>query len=562
MKLKTLFLSALILILSGFFILTPASSDELDDITKQINDLTNALNQSKAATAPLESQLNGLRTQIEGIKANIFSIENEIATKTKNIDKGYADLAKQTDILNRSIRNFYIKSYYFSPLITFLSVSSAENMTQILAYQKAVTDQDKEVITNIALTINNLEDRRKGLESDKVRLASIKASLDTQSAELDKIVSGAKAYQSELSGKIAELTARQSEIINARSGTFIASIGDSELADDYNASIKGFREQAPSGYFAAFSFGAHTHRKGMSQYGARGRAQAGQNYKQILSKYYGKEPVGKDTGGTIKVAGFGEMDFEGRYLLGIAEMPSSWHPEALKAQAVAARTYAYRHKVQGSEICTSEACQVYNDGKASSPPEAWKQAVEQTRGEVIEDVVTYYASTHGGFALPIGWDTTDGGGGASFIDKAYDKLGGSPWLYKAWYTQGYSPSSNKCGRSNPWLSPEEMADLVNAAIVLSKGSGDETGRISPVTTSCWGGNPYSMDELASVASKYGGISSASSASVSQGNGSTNSVTINGVTLSGSDFKRAFNLRAPGYLSIPQSGFAFFNIEKK
>jgi len=310
MKLKTLFLSALILILSGFFILTPASSDELDDITKQINDLTNALNQSKAATAPLESQLNGLRTQIEGIKANIFSIENEIATKTKNIDKGYADLAKQTDILNRSIRNFYIKSYYFSPLITFLSVSSAENMTQILAYQKAVTDQDKEVITNIALTINNLEDRRKGLESDKVRLASIKASLDTQSAELDKIVSGAKAYQSELSGKIAELTARQSEIINARSGTFIASIGDSELADDYNASIKGFREQAPGGYFAAFSFGAHTHRKGMSQYGARGRAQAGQNYKQILSKYYGKEPVGKDTGGTIKVAGFGEMDFE------------------------------------------------------------------------------------------------------------------------------------------------------------------------------------------------------------------------------------------------------------
>ena len=300
----------------------------------------------------------------------------------------------------------------------------------------------------------------------------------------------------------------------------------------------------------------------MSQYGARGRAQAGQNYKQILSKYYGKEPVGKDTGGTIKVAGFGEMDFEGRYLLGIAEMPSSWHPEALKAQAVAARTYAYRYKVQGSEICTSEACQVYNDGKASSPPEAWKQAVEQTRGEVIEDVVTYYASTHGGFASPIGWDTTDGGGGASFIDKAYDKLGGSPWLYKAWYTQGYSPSSNKCGRSNPWLSPEEMADLVNAAIVLSKGSGDETGRISPVTTSCWGGNPYSMDELASVASKYGGISSASSASVSQGNGSTNSVTINGVTLSGSDFKRAFNLRAPGYLSIPQSGFAFFNIEKK
>jgi hypothetical protein len=40
------------------------------------------------------------------------------------------------------------------------------------------------------------------------------------------------------------------------------------------------------------------------------------------------------------------------------------------------------------------------------------------------------------------------------------------------------------------------------------------------------------------------------------------VTINGLTFSGNDFKKAFALRAPGYLTIPQKGFAFFNIEKK
>ena len=110
------------------------------------------------------------------------------------------------------------------------------------------------------------------------------------------------------------------------------------MADDYNASIKGFRESAPSGYFAVFAFGAHTHRKGMSQYGARGRAQSGQDHKAILKAYYGKEPVDKDTGGDISVSGFGSMNFEERYLYGIAEMPSSWHNEALKAQAIAART--------------------------------------------------------------------------------------------------------------------------------------------------------------------------------------------------------------------------------
>lgn len=545
---KIFIVTFIVLIFSSLFLgINNARGDELDDINNQINDLTKALSQSKEATAPLEAQVNSIKNRVAFIEADLIK-------KKADIDKSYKNLEKQTGELNIAIRNYYIKSYYNSPLLIFLSSDSASEITQVLAYQKAAADQDKRVITNIALSINSLEEKRATLQSEQTKLATAKVNLD-------KIIGEAKNYQTELSGKIAELSAKQTEIINARSGSFTATIGDSNLADDYNASINGFRESAPAGYFAVFSFGAHTHRKGMSQYGARGRAQSGQTANQILNAYYGKEPVNKDTGGNIKVAGFGEIDFEGKYLLGIAEMPSSWHPEALKAQAIAARTYAYRYKVQGSEICTTEACQVYNDGKANNSPESWKQAVEATRGLIIEDVVTYYASTHGGFASPIGWDTTDGSGGGSFVEKAYDKIGGSPWLYKAWYTKGYSPSSEKCGRGNPWLSPEELADLVNAAIALQTG-GIDTGRITPVTTSCWGGNPYSMSELRDLVAGHGGISNATSISVSQGNGSTNSVTVNGVTLNGSDFKRAFNLRAPGYLSIPQSGFAFFNIEKK
>jgi len=103
--------------------------------------------------------------------------------------------------------------------------------------------------------------------------------------------------------------------------------------------------------------------------------------------------------------------------------------------------------------------------------------------------------------------------------------------------------------------------------VLKKGSSGEAERISPVTTDCWGGNPYSHDELREVADKYGGISSATSVNVALGEGRTSSVTINSVSMSGDEFCKAFNLRAPGNMRIPQwsgagcSG-AFFNIEKK
>lgn len=560
-KLLSIFVVLIGFVVVANFLPHAAHSDELEELNKQISDLQNALTMSQNATKPLESQLTNLKSQLQSIENQVIIIERDIAKKKKDIEVGYENLSDKQEIFNMTVRNSYIKNYGYSPLSMFLSGGDPGNATKLLVYQQRNTERDKNVITNIALQIVDLEKRRSNLLAQQNMLAKAKTTLDTQKAEVQKVVDGAKAYQTELSGKIATLTAKQNEIINARSGGFTATIGDSNLADDPNASIIGFRSNAPSGYFAVFSFGAHTHRKGMSQYGARGRAQNGQSVNQILKAYYGKEPVGKDTGGSIKVTGHGEIDFEGRYLLGIAEMPSSWHPEALKAQAIAARTYAFRYKQEGKEICTTEACQVFNSGKADNPPSEWKQAVESTRGQVLEDVVTYYASTHGGFASPIGWDTTDGGGGSNFIDKAYDKLGGSPWLYKAWYTQAYSPSSAKCGRSNPWLSPEEMADIVNAAIALKTG-GIDTGRITPVTTECWGGNPYSRDDLRNLVSGNGGISSANSVSVSLGNGSTNNVTINGISLSGEEFKRAFNLRAPGYLSIPQSGFAFFNIEKK
>ena len=96
------------------------------------------------------------------------------------------------------------------------------------------------------------------------------------------------------------------------------------------------------------------------------------------------------------------MSFEDNYLLGIAEMPASWADsggfEALKAQAVAARGYALR---AGKPICITESCQVYKASKAANPPDSWRRAVSETRGQVVvaggQILSTWYAATSGGF---------------------------------------------------------------------------------------------------------------------------------------------------------------------
>ncbi len=373
-----------------------------------------------------------------------------------------------------------------------------------------------------------------------------------------------------MSSKIAELNARQQAILQGKSGTFTSSVGEVPISSIPCSGPPGSPVYCGpgGGHFAVFSFGAWTHRKGMSQYGAKGRAEAGHNVNDIINSYYGRSPVGKDTGGSISVEGYGDLDFEDYYLMGIAEMPSSWPIEALKAQAIAARSFAQRYRDQGRSICTTQSCQVFSQSKANNPPGEWRRAVEETRGQVIEEVVGYYSSTAGGYlTYPSGkWDTTDGQGGDGFPSRAWESKAGSPWFYSSWYTQSYTSSSATCGRSHPWLSGEEMADILNAWLVLANGGDD---RIMPTTInecSIGGasGNPYSMSELRDRANSFGGAyTSVDSATVVYSNsGDTASVTFGtnrgSVTISGSEFKQAFNLRAPGYISILSP---LFNIEK-
>ena len=95
-----------------------------------------------------------------------------------------------------------------------------------------------------------------------------------------------------------------------------------------------------------------------------------------------------------------EMDL-GTYLVGVvrAEMPASFHQEALKAQAVAARTYTL-HKIQSggnhgeqADICTdSTCCQAYISeeraranwgGDADDYEAKVETAVKETDGQAI-----------------------------------------------------------------------------------------------------------------------------------------------------------------------------------
>lgn len=115
-------------------------------------------------------------------------------------------------------------------------------------------------------------------------------------------------------------------------------------------------------------------------------------------KYTGSIEVWQGERGLYVVS---EIPLE-EYLKGVvaAEVGNSWDREVLKAQAVAARTYALYQKSNhgnqkiGYDLTSSVLHQVYKGG---SIPENIRRAVEDTRGQVLtwqgEPILAYYHST-------------------------------------------------------------------------------------------------------------------------------------------------------------------------
>ncbi|RQD77497.1 MAG: SpoIID/LytB domain-containing protein [Candidatus Syntrophonatronum acetioxidans] len=110
---------------------------------------------------------------------------------------------------------------------------------------------------------------------------------------------------------------------------------------------------------------------------------------------------GSENKGTLQAINY--LDVES-YLRGVVprEMPVSWHMEALKAQAVTARTYALRslgrHKNEGYDLCCGQHCQVY--GGADAEFDRSDEAVKSTEGRVLtyqgQLAQTFYHATNGG----------------------------------------------------------------------------------------------------------------------------------------------------------------------
>lgn len=156
------------------------------------------------------------------------------------------------------------------------------------------------------------------------------------------------------------------------------------------------------------------------------------------------------------------------YLRGVVprEMPASWHPEALKAQSVAARTYAVRslNPSRYYDLCDTTSCQVY--GGVASEASAATAAIKATDGTILtydgKPALTQYSSSSGGY-------TNQG-------SQPYLKATNDPW-------DGWSGNANHAWKKSVTASTIEkkyssIGTLRSMQVTKRNGNGSMGGRVS------------------------------------------------------------------------------------
>jgi stage II sporulation protein D len=169
-----------------------------------------------------------------------------------------------------------------------------------------------------------------------------------------------------------------------------------------------------------------------------------------LGSYRGALQFRPYAGGGVETVN--ALDLED-YVRGVisAEMPSGWSPEALKVQAVAARTYAITTSVDRGafDVYSDTRSQMYRGVAAETA--STDAAVAATHGQIVTyrdaPAITYFAASSGGYTESIqdAWPGASSKPWLKAVPDPYDSAGGNPY-YRWTYTYSMPAVQRRLGR--------------------------------------------------------------------------------------------------------------------
>jgi peptidoglycan hydrolase CwlO-like protein len=543
----------------------------------------------QSANEKNKQDLGALQSQLTSLANRINSFLDQLQKTAVDINLREEKMAYTKELFNQKARDQYTFLRLYDPISPFIFSDTASQAFQEISLRQKAADADRKSLDQYAQDLIKLKNDEDSLQKSKDALTSAQKQVSDKANFLAGEVAKANAYLATLSAKQQAFLAAKLASLNI---PLYALSGGGCSSDLTNGKNPGF-----GGGFGFFTFGV-PNRVGLNQYGAKGRAEANQNYDTILHAYYNFDNYQNidPNSITIKVNdsnGYasGNIIWTGnldQYIRRIYEVPNDWPSESLKAQVVAATSYVLAETDNGSKsICANTHCQVFQTGEKGG---GWGQAltdIENENGGKIktmikggQTIIAWFSSTHGGYVHSSGGDVggapwtkdavdTPSGSVSGFSDlqsNAYDK--DSPWFYCDW-------GGRKDYGNTAWLKPEELADIVNVVKLASVDSSVgcfvfQTDKAPPPPNpkeGCSQTDNWSSDRIKQELRNRGvtPFNSVSSMSVDTdwGSGKVSTVRVSGdasdAAFPGNFFKDYFNQRAPSNIQIVGP---LFNVEKR
>lgn len=261
---------------------------ELDQKKSQLNESiqskTKEITSNKSKVETIQDKITKLNAEVDQTNGKITALQDEITATIAEIDAlkaGIADLEQKIqerdEVLRERVRAMQANGGSVSYLDVLLGANSFSDFIDRISAVNTLVDADRTIMTEQAADQKKLEESKKlveqklaQLEADKSKLEELKASLQSQKAEQDRLVAELEKELEKLSsekesleidlhevhelsadleneiraeeGRLAEL-ARQAEAERKRQAAAQAQTGSSSSS---NSSVGGGGGSAPS----------------------------------------------------------------------------------------------------------------------------------------------------------------------------------------------------------------------------------------------------------------------------------------------------------------------------
>lgn len=563
-------------------------SDEVSDLEQEIAEKERLKKEKEDTLKKIQSGIDDISNSNLSIAGKIAALDKELKSvqadfdaKQAAVDVAQAELDQQILIYDEKtleLKSMVSDSYKSSNLTVIdllLSKDNKEDLIRVYELHKKVTEKQEELLASLELELAEIEAKKETLAFDmeivkaqKQGLDEAMASLRNEQAIIRARLAAQQGAQKTVESDIASINKQLGSLSSELRAAIDAKVGSGDGGTGGGNYSGGTSPQPVTGSAGTYEIrvngtvvnanAAGPIRVTVSDNSAVHRVNGSLLYRGVLE-------MRADSNMYL----LNELTLE-HYLYGLAEVPASWHMEALKAQAVAGRSYAVKNWNKRISYKYNIRDDVYDQNYTGYSKEIesgyagrWTQAVDGTYGKILKSggdiVATYYHASCGGHtlaseevwvsALPYARAEAD----RTATRDSYGDLVGydnSSLAKKKW-----CGSSSQACTSADTINDAQLVDLANAAIYLQLYPANQN-HILPASQ---GGYTPEQIQTAlgaqSLQSRIGTLTSATSvynngtATVEATSRKTDYLRISGsagtVDVPASFFWTVFNSRSPG-----------------